>query len=151
MHQLYPSHYLQIHSSVHAQLYSFSQHRLIWFGLGAPYNRKRARNDLRGGKAAVLQDGQRPCTRAWPRLCPPPQPRIGVFYLEFSCMCPPIGRIMRDASSPGSDRMLRSIYTLLHMSETVKTHSHWSRRSDHKQISWLTSHSQSARERTISK
>jgi hypothetical protein len=28
-----PGHYLQIHSSVHAQLYSFNQHRLIRFGL----------------------------------------------------------------------------------------------------------------------
>ena len=42
------------------------------------------------------------------------------------------------ASIPGSDRMLRSRYNLLHMREIVNTHSLWSHRSDQKQISLVS-------------
>ena len=142
--------YLKKVSSAYARLYSFSQHRLIWFGLGAQYNRKKSEERAQRG------EGRSPV--GWPAPlhaglaeAPPLPPTTHYLECSCSCMCPPIGRIMRDASSPGSDRMLRSIYTLLHMRETVKTHSQWSRRSDRKQISWLASHSQSARESTISK
>ena len=44
--------YLEIANSVHARLYRFSQHRIIWFGLGNQYKTKRARHKPRPGKAA---------------------------------------------------------------------------------------------------
>ena len=87
-----PSHDLQIHFTAHAWLYSFNQNILIWFVLGAWYNRKRARNEPRGGKAAGLYDGQG-------------SPSPTHIYLEHFCMCAP-------NSAPYHSPTLASVRTL---------------------------------------
>ena len=80
---LFQGEYLEIVSSAHVRIYSFSQHRLIWFSLGDRYNRKRVRHKPRGGRAAGQYN-----SRA--KLHPTPlPPTCRCIYFECSCMCLP--------------------------------------------------------------